>query len=79
MSKLIGFFTSNVCILLYVNYTITTTKEEDMRSCSVFRVYSGKQERKNKREVWRQNNLVMDWMRWRVESKLTLSFLAGAA
>lgn len=50
-----------------------------MRNCSIFSVYSGKQERKNKREVWRQINLLMDWMRWRVELKLTHRFMAQAA
>lgn len=48
LSKLIEFFTSNVCILLCVNYT-TTIKKRKIRNCGAFRVYSRKiEERINK-------------------------------
>lgn len=50
--KLIDFFTSNVCILLYVNHTTTTTKEEEMRNWGILRVYSGKTEKGRIKETF---------------------------
>lgn len=37
------------------------------------------EEGKNKRDVWRRNNILMLWMRGREKSKLILGFLAGQA